>query len=319
MKKIIFIISLSIITATLTLMSCSEDRNFEQSYSTHVSGWMDLDSPDFHGKAAMADSNQGCASCHDLRSAYVVYPLNFDPTIQRKSACVECHNYPHPEQHDPATVHEYAIFFDAGWDLTGCNNCHGTNFAGGRTGVSCLSCHDQQNGPANCTNCHGLPPIDDHTVLAAGFLRPVGAAGGHQVMAVDKGYACTECHASVTDLSHTGPLPAEVTFANAVIATAQGYADTAYIHVGDPVSGNGTCAVYCHSNGRGGPPNQSVPEWTSTDNLSCTACHSIPPVAPHPQFNQCHNCHDNVDPGSIYPNDIRFINEQLHVNGVVEL
>ncbi len=147
---------------------------------------------------------------------------------------------------------------------------------------------------------------------------PDGAAGAHAYHVNEKGYACTECHATVTDLSHTGPLPAEVVFSETSIAHADDYEATAS-HLGEVNSGNASCATYCHSNGRGGAPNQPVPEWTANVELSCTSCHTIPPASPHPQVQTCHNCHTNVDPSSIYPNQIRFINEQLHVNGVVDL
>jgi predicted CxxxxCH...CXXCH cytochrome family protein len=143
-------------------------------------------------------------------------------------------------------------------------------------------------------------------------------------MVAEKGYVCTECHADVTDLSHTGPLPATVTFAPNAIANARGYV-VSYSHSGDVNSGNATCVVYCHSNGRGAnwtmeqrQPNEPVPQWTDTYEFTCTSCHSIPPQNPHPQVQTCHICHTNVDPTSQYPNDIRFINEQLHVNGVVD-
>ena len=311
MKKIIFLLAISLVASAVVLMSCSEDQVYQDNYATHLQGWMDLNSPNFHGKVAMADENQFCFSCHEA-SNLLMYP-DRPPALESQVACTECHLYPH----DVTNGHVQLVVDEAVWDLSQCSNCHGADFAGGRTSVSCLGCHEQENGPANCTTCHGDPPVDDNGILST-MPRNVNAAGAHQKLAVDKGYACTECHAPVTDLTHTGQLPAEVTFEYSLIASANDYA-TSYEHLGDIVSGNASCAVYCHSNGRGGPPNQATPEWTADVELTCTACHSIPPAAPHPQVSQCHNCHSNVSPASVYPNDIRFLVEQLHVNGTVEL
>ncbi len=311
MNKTILILTLSFFG--LLIWSCSEQR-LAPEYSTHFEGWMDTTSADFHGKAAMADSNKGCVNCH-ANAEQGFERADWTQGGTSGAACLECHSYPHSGSHgNYAALHDIDIVLNS-WNLSECLECHGADFAGGRTGKSCLGCHTAEGGPTNCATCHGQPPMDDNTLP---FGMPSGAAGGHQVMAVEKGYACTECHDPVTDLSHTGPLPAEVTFANASIATADDYA-TSYSHVGELNSGNGSCAVYCHSNGRGGPPNQPVPEWTSTMELTCTSCHSIPPISPHPQVQTCHNCHTNVDPSSIYPNQIRFINEQMHVNGIVDL
>jgi len=146
-----------------------------------------------------------------------------------------------------------------------------------------------------------------------------GAFGAHEFHVEERGYGCAECHASANGLAHVGPLPGDVNFVRATLSVARGFEASA-AHVGLPNSGNATCAVYCHSNGRGGPPNQTPPVWLDQNvEFSCTSCHSIPPVAPHPQIQTCHNCHRNVDPSSNYPGSIQFIDEQLHINGMVDL
>jgi predicted CxxxxCH...CXXCH cytochrome family protein len=303
MKQIILILTLSLLG--FIIASCSDDR-VPSDYSTHIDGWMDSTSASFHGQLVVKDAlnYSSCRECHAVNAS--------DEQLQ---FCQQCHaTYPHHIPSDSLNLHRDLIR-SLDWQLSSCENCHGADFAGGRTGVSCVVCHTQAGGPASCTSCHGQPPVDDNT-LPHGMAS--GAAGGHQAMAVERGYACTECHAAVTDLSHTGPLPAEVDFSDALISNARGY-HPGYVHVGSPTSGDGTCAVYCHSNGRGGPPNQPVPEWTAQVELTCTSCHSIPPSSPHPFRTDCHTCHSNVDPASVYPNSIRFLDPQLHVNGHVEL
>src|SRR5512142_33794 len=67
---------------------------------------------------------------------------------------------------DPASpdFHGTYIATKNSWDMRPCQSCHGSNYAGGSVGVSCLTCHTKTNGPENCTTCHGstnpAPPKD---------------------------------------------------------------------------------------------------------------------------------------------------------------
>jgi hypothetical protein len=285
-------------------LSCSEDRN-AVNYDVHPVGWTDPHSEGFHGQAAITLEGQSCAQCHGSDF------LGGESGV----SCYQCHQYPHPyATAEPPSGHQQLIA-SLHWNLAECSNCHGTDFSGARTGISCRECHTSSRGPASCSTCHGMPPVDDATLP---FGMPSGAAGAHAKHDA-KGYACSECHPSVDGLSHTGPLPADISFSEASIANRPPY-ETNYIHIGEPFSGNSACATYCHSDARGGPPNREL-TWHDTG-ISCRDCHDVPVQRPdHPVERQCHLCHTHVDPTSNYdiPDSIRFINPELHVNGVINV
>jgi predicted CxxxxCH...CXXCH cytochrome family protein len=198
-----------------------------------------------------------------------------------------------------------------------CGTCHGGAYATDSASASCRECHTGQPMQLACTYCHGLPPVND-AGLPEGWMS--GAAGAH---AVHERYACMECHRTVTDLRHIDTLPAEVDFTEARIATVAPFTNPVYTHEGSLESGNGTCgSIYCHSDGRGGPP-AHMAAWVG-GTIGCTDCHAVPPVS-HADFHElrCHICHLHVDSTSnySYPDSIRFLPglDSLHVNGVANV
>ncbi len=50
---------LAILVITLAFISCSEDR-VTSSYETHPQNWMDENSPDWHGQAALPSKGESC-------------------------------------------------------------------------------------------------------------------------------------------------------------------------------------------------------------------------------------------------------------------
>jgi len=304
MKKIHIIrwMVLSGIAAIVLFSSCSKDRSIVE-YQTHPNGFTDPNSEYFHGYAAVDRDGAECKICHgtDFRGGESDAP-----------SCYECHSTLHNDVSIGNIASHRQLMASANWDLARCARCHGADYMGGTSGVSCTACHTDPGGPSDCRTCHGMPPVDDESVPYGMFP---GAAGAH---AAHQRFGCRECHAQVTDLSHTGPLPAQVTFDGAAVADANGYSPS-FTHIGDPRSGNGGCnSVYCHSNGADGAP-RLMPQWVG-GRLDCAACHGMPPASPHPQIGTCHQCHTNVDPSSNYNNydQIYFLNEALHVNGTVD-
>ena len=142
-------------------------------------------------------------------------------------------------------------------DLSSCAACHGSDFTGGISGVSCTQCH--VNVPpfavTGCISCHGKPPT--------GTTAPnrSGAHAAHNAL-LNVTNVCNTCHsgAGTGTLSHTN-----------------GIVDLAFLSVYNAKSGtamrnsNGTCSkVSCH----GG---QTTPVWQSgmvDVNAQCTACHA---------------------------------------------
>jgi predicted CxxxxCH...CXXCH cytochrome family protein len=286
--------------AAAALWSCSEDRSTSD-YMTHPTGWTNPASEYFHGTPALERDGAACKECHgaDFRGG------------ESRTSCYDCHGFLHNGLVAGNITSHRQFIASTVWNLTRCKRCHGEDFAGGTSGYSCTSCHTAPGGPEDCRTCHGMPPVDD-TMLPYGM--PEGSAGAHETHAR---FHCTECHATVTTDAHIDGLPAEVSFAGAQIANANGFSPS-YEHIGGANSGNAGCnAVYCHSDGAGGPP-VDMAQWVG-GRLVCGECHLVPPPDPHPQSSTCHLCHTNVDPTSDYsnPQNIRFLDESLHVNGVV--
>lgn len=293
-----------LLPAALILTSCSEDRS-ALDYQTHPEGWENPSAAEFHGAAALENSGAGCTGCHGG---------GFTGQGDAVS-CYECHGFLHLGVNISEPAMHRAFLADVAWNLARCARCHGSDYAGGTSHVSCVSCHGESGGPVACGTCHAQPPVSDETLP---YGMPDGAYGAHTAHAR---FGCDECHPrsvpSASGLAHVGALPAEISFANARIARQHNFSP-AFTHLGNLNSGNGSCAtVYCHSNGRGGAP-AVMPQWTA-GGIGCTACHRMPPPAPHAQVAECHQCHTNVDPSSDYTHfgGIRFLVDSLHVNGEI--
>ncbi len=204
-------------------------------------------------------------------------------------------------------------------DLPGCQTCHGVDFAGGVTGVSCTGCHARPSIDAtgagypdwqtNCTFCHGTRTPGwtsgtDSLVLAAPpkgthgeLLATDPAVGAHQKhlgngSTFSDGVACTECHVIPTDLSHVGGATA---FAFGPLATQGGLT---------PSYAGGTCsATYCHGTTLVGGAN-TTPSWTGT--VACGDCHGSPPATgrhntTHHVVFGCGRCHGDVGTDQLPP------------------
>ncbi len=173
------------------------------------------------------------------------------------------------------------------WDFPLCQKCHGEDFAGGTSGVSCLACH--ADGPTACTTCHDQPP----------------ATGSHLVHttagALGKAFACSECHVVparwdapghiLTADGEVDPPPAEVVL-GALAARDLDPPRRTGPPTYDPVSGR--CDnVYCHGGALADvTAAHPSPTWGTPGQAACGGCHGQPP-ADHAQ-SACASCHPTV-------------------------
>jgi predicted CxxxxCH...CXXCH cytochrome family protein len=205
--------------------------------------------------------------------------------------------------------------------LTSCKTCHGTDLAGGTSGVSCTACHATAGFPTwdtNCTFCHGnrstgrqSPPVDIQNRSVTTNVS-VGRHDKHVGSTLSAPIPCTACHVArttsvITDTTHIdGNGIAEVTFAGAPSGLGS-YTRTS-------ATASGCAATYCHGNFSGGSGSASV-SWVSTTPMTCTSCHGNPPATGE------HNRHVNgeglacsVCHGTGYAQS-GTVNVTLHVNG----
>jgi predicted CxxxxCH...CXXCH cytochrome family protein len=161
------------------------------------------------------------------------------------------------------------------WDFPLCASCHGDDFRGGKSDVSCVTCHAQ--GPTACATCHREESAS-HTVHR-----------GAQV-------GCAECHRVPETWDAPGHIvgdraPAEVTFGARAAVTLDA-ADRA----GPPTWDGATCSnVYCHGavlHAGGGTATR--PTWNTPAVGGCTGCHAAPP--PSHARTDCATCHPTSAP-----------------------
>jgi predicted CxxxxCH...CXXCH cytochrome family protein len=158
-----------------------------------------------------------------------------------------------------------------------CMECHGSDLAGGISGVPCSQCH--LNGSpytlTGCTSCHGNPP--------SGSAAPnrAGAHSAHNGLPNVTG-VCSTCHqgaGSGTPSHDNGTV-------DVALLSAYNSKNGTIAHNAD-----GTCSnVSCH----GG---QTTPVWlTGTINVvtQCTMCHSYGTTQYNSFSSGWHNTHVNT-------------------------
>ncbi|GAB4373488.1 MAG: hypothetical protein Kow0042_17410 [Calditrichia bacterium] len=294
----------------------------------HLDPWKDVNAGEFHGKTVLATGEQQCQACHGETYAGGSSGVS----------CFACHTFPHKEGFLQATspnFHGEFIKSEINWNLSECQACHGSDYAGGRVNFSCNTCHNQPGGPEACNSCHGssqnfAPPQDlsNNTDISA---VGVGAHQKHVATTdITTLYDCLTCHPPVlnfSDASHIDDTPfSEIQFS--VLATDSGRLAPVWNH------NSATCSeVYCHGNFRfkkseSGNPfgyadsvivgNGDPVTWTQpASGEPCTFCHGLPPTG-HINFNftinSCANCH-----GSVVDANGNIIDKTRHINGQANL
>ncbi len=166
-----------------------------------------------------------------------------------------------------------------------CQSCHGTDYTGGTSDVSCVDCHNTTRLHP-CIGCHGgqdnetgAPPLSlrDSTATSA---RGVGA---HTAMVVGKslfnGTDCSSCHikpAFVLAPGHWAPKGIDSDSIAEVVFGGISGLDSA--RFGAPVFDTltGTCAnIYCHGAFPGGNTADTVDFYGGPSEAFCGSCHAV--------------------------------------------
>jgi len=272
-----------------------------------------------------------CGTCHTGYTGTTVNLTNhMNGTVEVTSN--------HPAGWNAGNQHGYQANLTG---LAGCKGCHGTDLAGGTSGVSCTACHTT-NGFAtwatNCTFCHGnrttgrqSPPVDIQGRSVATNVS-VGRHDKHVASTLMTPIACTECHVArttsvITDTAHVdGNGIAEVTFGT--IAKTGGKTP---VYARTSATASGCSATYCHGNFTGGSDasgTRAALSWVSATAMTCTSCHGAPPSTGKHQTHQqgkatnCQHCHSGIATGTGYPSANAALvpaGVTLHVNGAKNL
>lgn len=252
-------------------------------------------------------ASTACENCHGTvmgpGGAIVAPTLHIDGKVDVGSeSSVHPSGYANPAVHGPDT---YAGTLD-------CRRCHGGSLEGTSSVIGCDPCH-QEGWRTNCIYCHGgtlegsgAPPRDLRDGTATTSVS-VGSHTEHVSRTNHRAFACTECHASVTDvmtsehLFDSTPGVSEVVFGNGLSPAGQYVAP-------------GCSDIYCHGTGLS---NGSVATFVPAGTTTCQSCHPAATQSASHAYHAttaCSTCHLDVVTGS---DTIR--NPDLHVNGVVEV
>ncbi len=228
-----------------------------------------------------------------------------------------------------------------GWDLSACWKCHASDYSGGVTGVSCLNCHTEANGPEACNTCHGdindpskIAPPRDLSGNTSTTSRGVGAHNSHLFNVIlTNNVECSTCHKVPSDFSDpahiNGDGKANIIFGNLAIVN-EGI-NSSYNQM------DGNCSnVYCHGNfvfdkASAAPNNQFAyaddvmmgnnvtVNWTSVgqSEAECGSCHGLPPTGHIPETVEfCGFCHLGiVDVNGNIVDSLKY----KHINGVIDV
>lgn len=199
---------------------------------------------------------------------------------------------------------------DRNYDFGFCEKCHGVDAPGGKSGVSCLTCHP--SGPKDCETCHSTTEV-----LAQG-AHATHVVGGSLGLTL----ACTGCH----EVPETFDAPGHVLAADGsidpppaeVVMTA--FAATSLDGVERPPptydATTKTCAdVYCHGDRLAEDTNAEGrrPRWDGgPDEASCGRCHGLPPS--NHAIGACEICHQATAAPGLVIRDLA-----VHLDGQVEV
>ena len=167
---------------------CADQRApAESEVEAHPASWVDPASPDFHGiRVEQRGGATGCTVCHGNQ-------LEGSPRVP---SCNECHDGPggHPYgwvSPDNEPFHGDAVPAEG---LAYCQSCHGADYRGGWSAVSCFTCH--AGGPSGHPKgwmVRSSPFFHGLAVAAEGFAD-CRRCHGNDLEGGISGVACSDCH-----------------------------------------------------------------------------------------------------------------------------
>ena len=182
-------------------------------------------------------------------------------------------------------------------DLTACISCHGENFTGGISGVSCRVCHINTDGTVSCSQCHGYPPA-------------TGAHADHRL----PNLSCVDCHSNTVGTPNHDSGVVDVNI-NATYNANSGTATFSGVNCTN-ISCHGSPRTQSNPQAALDPPQSTpspTPDWlTGTIDvmIDCTSCHVLGANLGSPENNSyysgrhelhvydrsiaCTQCHDTA-------------------------
>lgn len=131
----------------------------------------------------LIDDGNTCNFCHDSLRQF---------PGQGPGACHDCHGEVNQHPLGQTWVDPNGVNFHGNADQSGCALCHGNDFSGGYTNVSCYDCH--------------FGPSGSQVPLNSNWAHPNSTmpATSHAALSPEDGAICNTCHAKMAEFS-AGP------------------------------------------------------------------------------------------------------------------
>lgn len=325
-----------LLLASIVLSGCSELEDGITSSGRpkiHGEGVLDKNSPNFHGRYFDKLNFRDCQNCHAKYFQGGLTPVNCGSANCHPSILIHVDS---TGINDITSPNFHGKFIAASnWNLQNCTQCHGANYGGGSASPTCLTCHNQPNGPEACNTCHGV--FNDPAKIAS-------EEGSHFAHLYDnqlgKNVECNQCHTvpqAFSSVGHIDGIPgAELIFGD--LAKLKTNSQGAFSH--DPTlpvfvpnpsfnTSTGSCSnVYCHGYFKNGNID-NVAKFNDTE-VKCGSCHGnsttgdpMPKTfaqgGTHPvlQTQNCTPCHGDVV--SVSGTTYTIIDKQKHINGKLNI
>jgi len=325
MKRLLIRGSFMVGLAALMFAACSELKKdlvapVTGGAQVHPSSWIDTTSSDFHGKELLTKRTTlvTCAKCHAASYGGGTSGVS----------CFKCHSlYPHMTGWvDTLSATFHGDFLKAGgFHLQACTECHGADFSGGTSNVSCYTCHDAYPHTESwmdtmSTGFHGV--FLKNTSPSAWDVQQCSPCHGGTFTGGPAGVACFPCHsafphsAAFASIRHTGymrtngyPLM-QCQKCHGVSYTGGPVVDVSCEQSGCHVDANGTpkspeACNTCHGIFRA-PATGNPATWAPPRDVYGDTATTFPGVGAHqehfgPDFSnpvQCQECH--TVPSGVY-------------------
>jgi hypothetical protein len=182
----------------------------------HGTGWTDPTSSYFHGKAVRRVNGNvnECLNCHGA---------DFDGGTSRIS-CIHCHQAVDATWHGSGWLDSSSTNFHgkiiriSNGNVSDCLQCHGSNFDGGTSGISCIDCHQSEGATWHGTGwlSPSSPNFHGEAIKDAGWdMSGCKTCHGSSYEGGTSGVSCLTCHNNLTGPENcttchggsTGPAP----------------------------------------------------------------------------------------------------------------
>ncbi|MFH1070551.1 MAG: hypothetical protein V1794_13120 [Candidatus Glassbacteria bacterium] len=212
-----------------------------------AAGFLDPANAKFHGTRYAQTGDAYCGGCHgqDLHGGY--------STV----SCYDCHDGPsgHPSEGwlDKTSPSFHGLEASTR-GLPACAKCHGADFTGGTSGVSCKKCHTSQSGhPSSGWLVSTSPSFHGERLIQTGPAYCAGCHGANY-RGGDAGVSCFTCHNGPSGHPAAGWLEKTSENFHGLAASKLGLSDCARCHGVDFKGGiSGQSCSECHASQSGHP------------------------------------------------------------------